>query len=334
MSHDHISIDRNNFSSEEEYQDELNRLTAETLRISLEQAYFPPHATLKEYEAVRSLLDDPDSRISGAAKEKLRSYGAKISPVLRTDLRENIITDPQAITIATAVLRSFQREAIDGLLDMVRECSEARRDLNLEEMFIGLSQFGYPETDAEALRKGLDDIALRVHALFMKSQQHNELGLVLSMNQAFFEESRFSGAADDEYHHPDNTYAHIVMRRRLGIPISLCVAYLLVAERADVGVYGVGMPAHFVVYHPELDVFIDAFGKGAFLSRDDCKRFIRDAGFSFEESMLEKSSNIAILLRMIRNLIFAYTKMQAEWEVEALHELSATIIEAMNQEEE
>lgn len=98
--------------------------------------------------------------------------------------------------------------------------------------------------------------------------------------------------------------------------------------------YGVGMPAHFLVFHPELDIFIDAFNNGAFLSRDDCKRFIKSAGFSFEPSMLEKVSNIAILMRMIRNLIFAYSKTDNAWEIDELHELSATILETMNQEEE
>lgn len=327
--------DRKNFATEAEYQKELNRLTAEALRTGMERIYFPPNGTFKEYEAVCVLLEDPDPRIHRAAQEKLRSYGPAVCPVIRAELETHEkLTDPSALALVAEVLHEFQRRALQELIDMVLRSSQTGQDLPLEEMFLALSRFGYPETDEQKVRTLLDDIALRVHALFMKSQQHNELGLLLSMNQAFFEEFHFGGTDDEDYHNPTNTYAHVLILRRTGIPISLSVLYLLVAERADLNVCGVGMPAHFVVYHPELNVFIDSFNKGSFLSQEDCKRFIQGAGFSFEPSMLEKASNTAILLRMIRNLIFAYTKRNQEWEVEALHELSAAILEAMNQEEE
>ncbi|MCS6808020.1 MAG: transglutaminase family protein [Bacteroidota bacterium] len=293
----------------------------------------PQGATVQEFNALCVLLDDPDPHVHQAAQERLIQYGPSIVPALRAAIES--IHDDDTQQRMTDVVRYFQRKAVDDLRTMVYKANAEGKDIDLEEMFLTLSRFGYPETDEEAVRKELDAIALRVHSLFMKSPQHTELSLLLNVNRAFFEEARFTGADNEHYHNPDNTYVQAILQTRRGIPISLCVLYLLVAERADVVMHGIGMPAHFVVYHPELDIFIDTFGNGAFLSREDCRRFIQGAGFTFEPSMLERVSNVAILLRMIRNLVFAYGKMHNRtWEIEALQELSAAILEIMNQEEE
>lgn len=317
--------------TEKEFQDEADRLTVLNLYTFIE-SQLPAGSKATEFLAVMSLLDDPDEQVCQAVRRKIISYGRKAVGFLHWHERND--PNPYARQSAKVIIRHFRKEAVDELLEMVKMAKEATHDIDLEASFVLLSRLGYPETDSDEVAKALDDIALRAHALFMKAQQHNELGLLLSLNQAFFEEAEFAGAEDTAYHSPDNTYAQALVKHKRGIPISLCTLYLLVAERVGINLYGVGMPAHFVVYSPELDIFIDAFNKGAFLSREDCKNFIKSAGFTFEPSMLERVSNIAILLRMIRNLIFAYSKSDHEWEVDALHELSAAILETMNQEEQ
>jgi regulator of sirC expression with transglutaminase-like and TPR domain len=272
----------------------------------------PPHIPHSEFEALYSLLDDTD--------ESLRT-------LWKTETNERV---RQSLL---RVIQSFQQETLMELLDIVKDAGSGGKDVDLEHAVILLSTFGYPETDRSVVQTALDAIALRAHALFMKAQQHTELALLLAINQAFFEEGQFCGSEDDTYHNPDNSYVHTLLTEKRGIPISLCAVYILVAERAGVSLHGVGMPAHFLVYHPELDIFIDTFNKGAFLSRDDCKRFINGAGFTYHPSMLDRVSNVALLLRMIRNLIFAYSKSDFVWEVAALQEVSTAIVEMMNQED-
>src|SRR5215467_1906291 len=51
----------------------------------------------------------------------------------------------------------------------------------------------------------------------------------------------------DHYSDPRNSFLNEVLDRRLGIPISLAVVYLEVGWRLRLPVYGVGMPAHFLV---------------------------------------------------------------------------------------
>lgn len=291
----------------------------------------PKHVRASEFDALLRLLDDTDETICLAVRQKLKSYGGEIAPCLRaiwaTEENQHIRDS------LMLVMQSFKQDTLLELLEMVKESSDTGKDVDLEAAVILLSRFGYTETNEDEIKQRLDAIALRIHALFMKSPQQNELHLLLSINQAFFEEEQFFGAMDEHYHEPDNSYIYAVLKGKRGIPISLSALYLLIASRAGVDLEGVGMPAHFVVYHPELDIFIDTFNKGAFLSREDCKRFIQGAGFNYEPSMLDRVSNTAILLRMIRNLIFAYTRQGADWEIAALQEVSSAIVETMNQEE-
>ncbi len=294
----------------------------------------PSTVSKSEFDALLHLLDDPDSTVTASVRSKLESYGGGVVPALRKALEheECVAQSTQSREIVLAVIHDFQTQTLERLISMVNDASDSGADIDLEKAITVISKFGYPETDAEAIKERLDAMALRIHALFVKSQNPSELGLLLAVNQAFFEEEGFCAAADGLYHHPDNSYIHVVLNSKTGIPISLSALYILVAERAGVNLYGIGMPAHFVVYHPELDVFIDTFNNGAFLTHNDCKKFIQGAGFVFDPSMLEKVTNLAIILRVIRNLIFAHTKRNEHWEVSVLEEISHTIIEAMNQE--
>jgi regulator of sirC expression with transglutaminase-like and TPR domain len=290
----------------------------------------PAHVSPSEFEAITHLLDDSDRAVVESVHNKLKSYGGAIVPALQ-HLYEHE-EDAHARDFLLSLIREMRNDALQTLLEHIHERSESGKDIDLEESLILLSKFGYPETNSDEVKERLDALALRVHALYVKAHNPTELGLLLSINQAFFEEEGFSGVQDDDdYHNPDGSYAHRLLQRKRGIPISLSVLYILVAERAGVSLHGVGMPAHFVVYHPELDVYIDAFNNGAFLTYQDCKKFIAGAGFAFEPSMLERATNLAIVLRMLRNLIFAYTKADAMWDVAALQEVSHTIIETMNQ---
>lgn len=108
------------------------------------------------------------------------------------------------------------------------------------------------------------------------------------------------------------------MKTRIGIPISLSAAYMLVGERVGIELDGIGMPLHFLVFHPVLRVYIDVFNFGVFISREDCKHFISKSNFDFNDSMLDKVSNRTIIIRMIRNLIYAHSRNQEMWEAEQL----------------
>jgi regulator of sirC expression with transglutaminase-like and TPR domain len=132
---------------------------------------------------------------------------------------------------------------------------------------------------------------------------------VNALNRYVFTEQGFRGNTKN-YYEAENSYINCVMDRRVGIPISLSVVYLLVGRRLNLPLFGIGMPGHFLVkYESErYKIFIDCFNGGALLTEKNCARFLTEAGYGFDDKFLQKSSVRTILSRMIKNLLAIYAK--------------------------
>lgn len=277
-----------------------------------------------ELRPLLQLLDDTDTTVTTAVQAKLISYGGSIVPVLRDVIAresDHIAGDASSATLvnARACIRALQTGALADVMNEVFDAHATGRDVELERVCVGISRFGCPEMDATALSDLLDVLALRVHKHVVETNSVNELTLLMCLNNVFFEEEAYRGATTN-YYSPEHSYLAHVVRSKRGIPLSLSLVYMLVAERVGIELQGIGMPLHFLVFHPVLNVFIDTFNQGAFLSHDDCEKFVRQSGFSFQESMLSKASNMLIMQRLLRNLVYAHTKNRQEWESEVLQE--------------
>ncbi len=93
-----------------------------------------------------------------------------------------------------------------------------------------------------------------------------------AMRRYLFETLGFRGNTRD-YGDPENSFLDSVLRRRLGIPISLAVVMMEVGRRIGAPVHGVGMPGHFLVMDASRDgVWCDPFHGGALYDIEGCRR--------------------------------------------------------------
>jgi len=117
-----------------------------------------------------------------------------------------------------------------------------------------------------------------------------------------FDELGFRGNTE-HYGDPDNSFLDQVVRRRLGIPITLSVLTMEVGRRLGVAVDGVGMPGHFLLRHrADPGTFFDPFGGGR-LDATGCRDiFTSLGGTGWQESFLEPVGARTILTRMLLNL--------------------------------
>jgi regulator of sirC expression with transglutaminase-like and TPR domain len=123
------------------------------------------------------------------------------------------------------------------------------------------------------------------------------------LTRHLFTELGFRGNTE-HYQDPDNSYLDQVLRRRVGIPISLSVLTMEVGRRAGVVLDGVGMPGHFLVRHrADPATFLDPFGGGRRLDAAGCQEiFSALGGTGWDEAYLEPVGARAILVRMLLNL--------------------------------
>jgi regulator of sirC expression with transglutaminase-like and TPR domain len=134
---------------------------------------------------------------------------------------------------------------------------------------------------------------------------------VKTINRYLFVDQGFSGNTS-KYYDVDNSYLNRVLERKTGIPISLSTVYMLIGKRLGLPLYGVGMPGHFLVKYEtgRYRIFVDSFNGGALLTQRDCARFLDQAGYGFDERYLQKTTARSILIRMIKNLVAIYNKME------------------------
>ncbi|MFZ2209379.1 MAG: transglutaminase-like domain-containing protein [Porticoccaceae bacterium] len=125
----------------------------------------------------------------------------------------------------------------------------------------------------------------------------------------------FRGNAKD-YYNPDNSYLDRVLATRAGIPISLALIYLRIAEALGLDAAGVGFPGHFLVRiaapGSATAELIDPF-TGRTLSRDDCRALLHTGtrgAVEFSEQLLQPARKREILQRMLRNLKMIYLQRE------------------------
>ena len=131
----------------------------------------------------------------------------------------------------------------------------------------------------------------------------------------------FRGNSDD-YEQVDNSFMDRVLERGCGLPITLCVLAMHLANGAGCPLLGISFPGHFLVgvdlQSPSPIVF-DPFREGQRLSLEELATRYRDAtGKAMTSSApllrqcLQAAPNRAILSRMLRNLQRHYAQRGAQ----------------------
>jgi regulator of sirC expression with transglutaminase-like and TPR domain len=129
------------------------------------------------------------------------------------------------------------------------------------------------------------------------------------LNHFFYHELGFAGNVND-YYDPDNSYLHRVISTRRGIPISLAVVYMELAQQIGLNVKGISFPGHFLMKLSVQsgDIVLDPFN-GVSLSREELEErlepYFEQQGYPSEiplGSYLQAAPPRDILVRMLRNL--------------------------------
>ena len=189
----------------------------------------------------------------------------------------------------------------------------------LLEAAISLAQDEYPELDVQQVLGEVDLLQARLkRRLPLDADGLHRLRV---LNQFFYRELGFGGNVND-YYDPDNSYLNIVLGTRRGIPITLAVLWLELAQNLGLRARGVAFPGHFMVKVnlPKGQVVIDPFD-GQSLSRDELSERLEP--FRGSQSLAEDSDvPLGLFLqaapardtiaRMLRNLKEIH-RTQEDW---------------------
>jgi regulator of sirC expression with transglutaminase-like and TPR domain len=193
----------------------------------------------------------------------------------------------------------------------------ARRgdDFSLAEAALWIAADDLPGVDPAVYLQRLDALAARVTENSPDSDE-DSAERCAALNYVLFHEEGYLGNVSD-YQDPRNSYLNEVMDRRTGLPITLSVVFLEVAQRVGLTAHGLNFPGHFLVAvrQPGGLVVLDPFRRGAVLTTDELRERWQRATQRVPpalKSLLAPARRLAIVVRILNNLKLVYLERDEE----------------------
>jgi regulator of sirC expression with transglutaminase-like and TPR domain len=260
--------------------------------------------TNKELKALISLLDDAEIRPQ--IEERIHELGESVIPFLEEAWEESL--DPAQQQRLEELIHDLQ---FSGLQERLRVWRDSGGENLLEGMWL-INKYQYPDADLQALNRAIEQ--LRYEAWTLMSTDMGPIDQVRALNHVLFKVHRFA-ANTQNFHAPANSMLHLVLETRRGNPLTLCVIYLLVAQRLKLPVYGVNLPNLFILtYRPDeaqnQPFYINCYNRGLILTRTDIEHYVAQLNLPANDIFFEPCSHLDIVRRALRNLAVSFEKMQ------------------------
>ena len=177
----------------------------------------------------------------------------------------------------------------------------------------------YPSLDISGLLSSIETMGKEVVLMLKKSGNipPRPTQIIEKINDLLFNVQKFKPNTDD-YYNPLNSYLNIVIERKRGIPITLCILYMRVARSVSFKMYPVNFPGHFLIKHILEDnsgeIIVDPFNGGRIMDDYSLKALIEQAypqqNIPLTHALVEKATAAQVLIRMLNNLKGSYYEAQ------------------------
>ena len=279
---------------------------------------------LKEIFALVRLIDEPDQEIYKLVREKILTHGIEAVSFLEKawDNDPNkIVQDRLEEIIHTIQFNNIQIEL------------KKWKDIGSNNLLLGyilITKYQYPEFDEEKVRLELDRIKQDIWLEL--NDELTGFEKIKTINRILFDLYKFEGNTANMYS-PINSYLINLLETKKGNQISLSLLYLILAQMLNLPVYGVNLPEHFVLAYMnefcEVDsekidsviFYINPYSKGIIFTSREIDIYLKQLKIDPIKSYYLPCSNIDIIIRLLKNLIFSYEKLNQKNKVEELEEL-------------
>jgi serine protease Do len=205
--------------------------------------------------------------------------------------------------------------------ELVKAFDRPEEKVDLFYAALLLAKYDNPEVDIPYYQRQIESMAKEL-------RERRSDSPVDALVEYLFVANGFHGSRTD-YYNRANSYINEVMDDREGLPISLAVIFLELANRIGLkDVAGVAAPGHFMIKHKEQ--LIDVFDGGKKLSPDEVEERL---GAPLSPEYLRPPSKREIIVRMLRNLENAGSRSDAaryEELIEALSPLDGERVRTKN----
>lgn len=273
----------------------------------------------KELRALVSLLDEEDPEVLTHVEKKIISLGGTVIPYLEQQWEEQF--NPVVQRRLEELIHTLQ---FDTLRERLGDWKNGDMDL-LEGMWL-IATYQYPDLELEKLRKELEQVYYEAWLEF-KPEAH-PFDQIRLLNSVFFSKLKF-GANTKNFHSPGNNMINVVLETRKGNPTSLCIIYMLVAQKLKLPVNGVNLPNLYILVYKskEAQFYINVFNRGLIFSKSDIDNYLGHLNLTSKDSYYEPCENLETIKRVLRSLIISFEKLGDPQKVEEVKLLLNSISE-------
>jgi regulator of sirC expression with transglutaminase-like and TPR domain len=173
------------------------------------------------------------------------------------------------------------------------------------------------------VKKYLEEINLMQKELNIKRESSNinfsrPTQIIELINEYMFKDQEFKANIHD-YQNPLNNFLNIVIEKKIGIPITLSIIYITLAQSVNFILYPVNFPRHFLVKYVLDDVnhneiIIDPFNKGRIMDDYALKNlidsFFPNQNIPLTKKLVEKANLSQVMIRILNNLKDSFFEIQ------------------------
>ena len=257
----------------------------------------------KELSALVTLLEDDDPEILNHVEEKLRSLGTEVIPFLEKEWMNNSLV-PDVRSKIEDIIHDLQYELLQ---EKLTEWKNERSDDLLEGMML-IANYQYPDLNIEFLRRKIEQMYFDLWVEF--KGEMTPLEQIKVLNDIMFNKLKFKPNSKN-FHSPSNSMINTVIESKRGNPLSLCVIYMLMAQRLKMPVFGVNLPNLSIVTYKqgETQFYVNVFNNGIIFTKEDIDNYIDQLKLERKEVFYEPCSNVDIVARALRNLVSSFEKL-------------------------
>ena len=198
----------------------------------------------------------------------------------------------------------------------------------LPEYALQLSRIiAFPELDVRNEISKIDQIGLKIRKTLENFSQSRPTQIIGRINDQLYRKEKFRPNRDD-YYNPSNSFLNVVIRRKIGIPITLSIVYMRVAESLNFKLVPVSFPSHFLVKYileGESEIIIDPYNEGRIMDDYSLKQLLDQTAprlsVALTRDFVARASVTKVMIRMLNNLKTSYFECQDIDKAELVNEM-------------
>ena len=198
----------------------------------------------------------------------------------------------------------------------------------LPEYALQLSRIiAFPELDVRNEISKIDQIGLKIRKTLENFSQSRPTQIIERINDQLYLKEKFRPNRDD-YYNPSNSFLNVVIRRKIGIPITLSILYMRVADSLDFKLVPVSFPSHFLIKYileGESEIIIDPYNEGRIMDDYSLKQLLDQTAprlsVALTRDFVARASVTKVMIRMLNNLKTSYFECQDIDKAELVNEM-------------